>query len=280
MLVGPGLKSGLRRAQYEARNDHGLLRTVAYFVLGLLVLGLMQLLAGFFVSWLMGGGFLPVKGASTETQLLRSQGVVLGLFPANILSVAIVYWLARLRGQNASQALALTNPRLGILGWIAVVIAFFVVVSVSSGVILYASNVNPLEYVPTADSVTDPNRQGGLIEATLASLAIQPVLFSLALFSTIVGAPVLEEVLFRGALFSAIRQSSLGSLGAILITSTLWAMIHAGAAPWMFVGLIFVMGLVLGILLMRFGSLWVPIICHCLWNTVTSFNIFWNVTGG
>jgi membrane protease YdiL (CAAX protease family) len=280
MILGPGFVSGLRRARYDAHNDHGLLRTCVYFVLGLLILGLMQLLAGFFVSWILGGGFLPTKDASPDVQILRNQGAVLGLFPANIISVAVVYWLARMRGQNASKALALTSPKLGVLGWIAVVFVFFMVVSIATGIILYASNVNPLEYVPNAESVTDPNRKGGLIEATLASLVGQPLLFSLALFSTMVGAPFLEEFLFRGALFSAIRQSVLGPVGAVLVTSALWAVIHIGAAPWMFVGLIFVMGLVLGSLLLRFGSLWVPIVCHCLWNTVTSINIFWNVTGG
>jgi membrane protease YdiL (CAAX protease family) len=28
---------------------------------------------------------------------------------------------------------------------------------------------------------------------------------------------------------------------------------------------------VLGLLLLRFGSLWVPIACHSLWNALTSF---------
>jgi membrane protease YdiL (CAAX protease family) len=62
-------------------------------------------------------------------------------------------------------------------------------------------------------------------------------------------------------------------MGATLVTSTVWALLHA-TEPWLSVGLIFMMGLVFGFLLVRFGSLWVTIACHAAWNAIYSIVIF------
>jgi membrane protease YdiL (CAAX protease family) len=46
------------------------------------------------------------------------------------------------------------------------------------------------------------------------------------LFAIVVVAPIFEEIFFRGFLFQGIRYSRLGPIGAIGITSLLWAVIH------------------------------------------------------
>jgi membrane protease YdiL (CAAX protease family) len=46
------------------------------------------------------------------------------------------------------------------------------------------------------------------------------------LFAIVVMAPIFEEVFFRGFLFQGIRYSRLGPIGAIGITSLVWAVIH------------------------------------------------------
>ncbi len=81
-------------------------------------------------------------------------------------------------------------------------------------------------------------------------------------------------MIFRGALFSALRHSWVGKTGAVVITAAAWAVIHAMGAPWLFVFIIFIMGLCLGWLLLRFGSLTLTIICHACWNLVSSLAIF------
>ena len=53
--------------------------------------------------------------------------------------------------------------------------------------------------------------------------------------------------------------------GDELITSVLWSLLHL-TEPWLAIGIIFMMGLTLGTLLIRFGSLWVTIACHSVWN--------------
>ena len=81
----------------------------------------------------------------------------------------------------------------------------------------------------------------------------------------IVGAPLSEEFLFRGFLQSALSKSGLGFARAAVLTTAAWTALHAS---YSFVGLteVFLVGLVFSWLLWHTGSLWVPILCHGLYN--------------
>lgn len=83
----------------------------------------------------------------------------------------------------------------------------------------------------------------------------------------VVGAPLSEELLFRGFLQSALARTRLGFANAALITTAAWTMLHAS---YSIVGLgeVFLVGLVLSWLLWQTGSLWVPIISHGIYNCV------------
>ena len=66
------------------------------------------------------------------------------------------------------------------------------------------------------------------------------------LFAIVVVAPIFEEIFFRGFLFQGIRYSRLGPIGAIGITSLVWAVIHLqydiyGMATVFALGLLFAM---------------------------------------
>jgi membrane protease YdiL (CAAX protease family) len=80
-----------------------------------------------------------------------------------------------------------------------------------------------------------------------------------------IGAPLSEELLFRGFLFGALAQSRLGATGAALVSSAGWAALHAG---YSLVGLaeVFIIGLLFAWLLWRTGSLRVTIFCHAVYN--------------
>jgi hypothetical protein len=93
--------------------------------------------------------------------------------------------------------------------------------------------------------------------------------FALAL---VVGAPVSEEILFRGFLLSALAQSRLGFFGAAMVTTLAWTILHAGYSG---IGLIevFLAGLLFSWLLWRTGSLWVPLVCHGIYNGVVTIAI-------
>jgi len=89
----------------------------------------------------------------------------------------------------------------------------------------------------------------------------------LALLVVGVGAPLSEELLFRGFLLSALARSRVGFVGGALVTSGLWTALHAG---YSLAGIVevFTIGLFLSWLLWRTGSLRVPIFCHGLYNAL------------
>jgi uncharacterized protein len=90
---------------------------------------------------------------------------------------------------------------------------------------------------------------------------------ALALLVVGIGAPLSEELLFRGFLLSALARSGTGFWGGALITTTLWTALHAGYSP---VGIaeVFLIGMFFSWLLWRTGSLWVAIFCHALYNSL------------
>ena len=64
-----------------------------------------------------------------------------------------------------------------------------------------------------------------------------------------------------------------------MVTSALWAGLHL-TEPLLSVGIIFIMGLVFGWMMYRFGSLWVTMACHGAWNTMFALALFTGAGGG
>lgn len=84
----------------------------------------------------------------------------------------------------------------------------------------------------------------------------------LALLAVGIFAPIAEEILFRGAIFNLIKDN-IGKYTALIISSILFALIHLNiyqASYTIFIGLF------LGIILMKTGSLWLPVIFHIFYN--------------
>jgi uncharacterized protein len=89
----------------------------------------------------------------------------------------------------------------------------------------------------------------------------------LALLVVGVGAPLSEELLFRGFLLSALARSRLGFAGGAAVSTGLWTALHAGYSSAGMVE-VFLIGIFLSWLLWRTGSLLVPIFCHALYNSL------------
>jgi hypothetical protein len=81
-----------------------------------------------------------------------------------------------------------------------------------------------------------------------------------------IGAPLSEELLFRGFLLAALAVSPFGFAGGALVATALWTLLHAG---YTLIGIIEVglIGLLFVAMLAYTGSLRVPIVCHALYNT-------------
>lgn len=80
--------------------------------------------------------------------------------------------------------------------------------------------------------------------------------------------PVIEELVFRGYLFQALRHSRLGLWGTLILTSVLFTAIHGYQYPWITLLHVFAFSLLLGMARKKTGSLYVPIALHMLNNAV------------
>ncbi|MCX2784211.1 CPBP family intramembrane metalloprotease [Microbulbifer thermotolerans] len=88
-------------------------------------------------------------------------------------------------------------------------------------------------------------------------------------------APVLEELIFRGYLFTAWRQSRLGLTGTLLLTSALFALMHWGQYHWVQAVFIFILALMLGIAREKSGSVLLPMLLHGLNNLASAIVVIY-----
>jgi uncharacterized protein len=95
----------------------------------------------------------------------------------------------------------------------------------------------------------------------------------LALIAIGIGAPLSEELLFRGFLFSGLAKSRLGLLGTGILTAVLWTALHIGYSIFGLIEVVAI-GLYFAWVLVRTGSLWVPIFCHAVYNTVIGLVLY------
>ena len=282
-VFGADFKRARREWLYPSEVMQRPWRAILLFALLFVFTAVLQLGAGLAAYIAMHGTFTENSVTSNfgiisfwmpSDQDLLTKASIIGLFPAAIMIVAIALFFSRFGLPKMAGRLTLRLPKLGWLGWIIVVAGFGIAMSLVFAGTMAALGIDPETYSPSGSGVTSDNSSAGIVEKTMAALAKDPILFAIALPSVILAAPLTEEVLFRGALFSAIASSRLGRVGAVLITAALWALAHAASAPWLFIGMLFIMGICLGLLLLRFGSLWVTIACHASWNALSSLALF------
>jgi membrane protease YdiL (CAAX protease family) len=85
--------------------------------------------------------------------------------------------------------------------------------------------------------------------------------------AVVIFAPVFEEGFFRGFLFVGLKDSRIGATGTVALTSITWAALHL-QYDWYGIVSILVLGIVLGIVRLRTGSLWSTLFLHALWNAI------------
>jgi uncharacterized protein len=274
-LFGEDFKQAKTEWRYPRETLQLPLRAALLFVALAIINGVMQGIGGAVVyKALLGGAFDALVAHDATSFALFAKASIIGLFPASILVVFLAVYFAQFGMPARAGRLPLRVPHLGLFGWLTITLGFAVAMyGVYLGVFA-ALGIDPATYSPQSNDLTNDSSSAGLVEKTMADLADEPFLFALAIPGVIFAVPLAEEFIFRGALFAAIVKSPLGRTGAVLITSALWALAHLGAAPWLYVGLLFVMGIGLGLLLLRFGSLWVTVACHGAWNALSSLALF------
>lgn len=88
----------------------------------------------------------------------------------------------------------------------------------------------------------------------------------LRFFGVVLLAPISEELLFRGLIFSQIKKTRLKIIGAIVIPALIFSLIHIQYSSIIVLSLIFVDGVFYGIARYYTGSVLVPIILHMYSN--------------
>ena len=185
--------------------------------------------------------------------LLESSGQDGGLFALSTLATSIIcsalLWLiVRLkRGADPQTALALVPPLRSQIGfWLAI----------TAGLIVISDTLTIQLGKPIVpEFMTDVFRASS-----------SPALLG---FAIIFGAPIFEELFFRGFLLEGLRRGPTGEVGAVVICSACWAAVHLQYGVYEITS-IFVFGLVLGAARIKSGSLWVPIAMHILANLVAT----------
>jgi CAAX protease family protein len=171
-------------------------------------------------------------------------------FVQDVSFVLVSLWCAQLGGRKvASWQFGLRRPEAGwrrAVGLIALLLIAFLVLSV-----VWSSAVNP--------------SREKLLEQLGANEGAALLVLSAAL--TCVVAPMCEEFLFRGYMFTALRNWR-GTMPAALITGLIFGAVHAGSAPAL--DLIPLAGLGFGLcLLYRYtGSLYPCFAAHALNNCI------------
>ena len=99
------------------------------------------------------------------------------------------------------------------------------------------------------------------------------------LFAIIIMAPIFEEIFFRGFFFQGIRYSRLGPIGAMGITSLIWAVIHVQYDIYGITTL-FAFGLLLGIARIKTDSIHLLMVMHSLASLVATIETVLHVHFG
>jgi membrane protease YdiL (CAAX protease family) len=94
----------------------------------------------------------------------------------------------------------------------------------------------------------------------------------------VIFAPLFEEIFFRGFVFVGLKQTRLGAVGTIALTSLTWALLHIqydiyGMAT------ILILGIAFGIIRFKTGSLWSTLFLHFIWNTLAMVSTILYING-
>lgn len=198
------------------------------------------------VGSLVAGVLMASKGVATLTPDITFIFYLIQMIP----TIAFVVWRRHRAGLDVGIHLGVGRIHFPMILW-------GVVVLLASGVV-----IEPLlELFPSApyEAVQQTIGLGGW-----------------AIMSTVVAAPILEEVLFRGVIFESCRER-LGKGGAVLLSALLFGLIHG--IPVQIVNA-FVVGLILGYIYLRTRSLMSVIVLHAINNGLAYISMAFFDDGG
>jgi len=265
MTLGGDWSGGLFRRMFWPANPAGLWYALAV-ALGLLILHQVLQLA-------LALALLKLFAHGADTTRAMVKASLVAIFPASLVVAGLGWWLAGLRGGDRPSVLSLRWPKLSVFGWAVLIVGFMLALYAVIVAIVLGFGIDMAQYTPGPNGESPKTGSAGLVKEAMFDIANTPWLFALVFPSVAIGAPLAEEMIFRGQLFSALSRTRLGVSGTTVVTAAMWSLLHV-TEPWLSIALIFVMGLIFGWMMYRFGSLWITIACHGVWNGFYSLIIF------
>ncbi|WP_160151478.1 CPBP family intramembrane glutamic endopeptidase [Microbulbifer sp. ALW1] len=190
-----------------------------------------------------------VDPVAIQAQVMEHMGTpsgMAGMYLAQIaLILPVLLLVARFKTQTAGQTLGIRSfPQKLALPWVGLLVVFLAV----QAVVVQVFDVE----------------QGEFMHMLAGS---KHLLLALVL---VFAAPLLEELVFRGYLFRAWRNTRLGFSGTLLLTSTLFTLLHWGQYNVIQLSFIFALALLLGIAREKSGSVLLPMLLHLCNNLVAA----------
>ena len=218
------------------------------------------LIAGGVVASLIAG-----QGSNAAETLLSGSTVTQFATILIIESLVVlgVWWLLRRKGLGLRD-IGVVRPRWADIGLALLALGVYFTVFVAIVAIIE-------QYVPGLD--TEQRQEIGFEDAS------NPLQLVLVFTSLVILAPIAEEVLFRGFLFTGLRRR-LRFVWAALLTSILFGAAHLlggeqGASLLWIAGIdTMVLSIVLCFLRERTGRLWAPVLLHALKNCIAFSLLF------
>lgn len=224
--------------------------TVAIIAISLIVA---QALVGAVTALCATPGFGNASGTGAgggTGQLPGPAATVLFLLGMQSTMIALTLVAASIDGRSLSVRLALPPSPMGgrtvaeAIGGVTTLVTVYTVVVYTAGF---------------TDIVTDLRPFIGLLQSPVWPLAVLAVA---------VGAPVAEELLFRGYLLPTLARSRLRMPGGAVLSTLAWTGLHAGYSATGMIE-VFLIGLYFCWITWRSGSVRLAIACHVVINTLT-----------
>lgn len=225
------------------RRAGGVMACVVAILLAAVAIGMA---VGWAYARLMGDGVAGLKPAGHLEALLTAR-VAVFLLAFQTVTIILTFFAARWFAPAGKTLLPTRWPRLGLKAIVGVVVLFFGLLAIVSAAImafdpqLFANDVNPFAEMMQART------------------------WWMMLIAAAIGAPLAEELLFRGLMFGVLRETPLGFPGATVISSMAWAILHLQYSA-IAIALIVVMGFYFAWLREKTGSILPSMICHGLYN--------------
>lgn len=203
----------------------------------------------------LGSALITLAGQSPETatpESLPGWALILQAPPLWIGFLAAPIWAARHRGNGVRRDFALAVAWRDVAPWAAAgVVLQLVVVPLVSWPFIWLSGAS-------TDALSESAR-------TLASKADSPAMVALLVLTAVIGAPIVEELFFRGLLLGAIAKRWSVAVG-VVGSSVIFGASHF--QPLQFPALA-TAGLVFALARVWTGRLGPAIVCHLAFNATT-----------